>query len=186
MRILCRSEEELKNVKSAATITAAEGARVLRDQLYPVKVNNARADALLMPDGTLKANAALEIAAENQTELAKVAWLSKKQNGKAYGSLVAYFTKGSEAQRFLHEGYMYVGRESANVSRFEPPEGPPRCYNCQSFGHKGFNCRAEKRCGYCAQTGHLWNDCTTMEPKCSSCSGPHAVNSKNCPAPHGR
>ena len=72
-----------------------------------------------MPDGTLKANAALEIAAENQTELAKVAWLSKKQNGKAYGSLVAYFTKGSEAQRFLHEGYMYVGRESANMSRFD-------------------------------------------------------------------
>ena len=73
MRILCRSEEELKNIKSAATITAAEGARVLQDQLYPVKVNNARADALLMPDGTLKVNAALEIAAENQTKLAKVA-----------------------------------------------------------------------------------------------------------------
>ena len=70
-RILCRNEEELKKVKSAATITAAEGARVLRDQLYPVKVNNARADALLMPDGTLKASAALEIATENQTELSQ-------------------------------------------------------------------------------------------------------------------
>ena len=139
-----------------------------------------------MPDGTLRANIALELAAENETELAKVAWLSKKQNGKAYKSLIAYFTKGSETQRFLHKGYMYVGRESANMSRFEPSEGPPRCYNCQVFGHKGFSCKAEKRCGYCAQTGHLWNDCTTMEPKCSSCSGPYAVNSKTCPAPHGR
>ena len=80
-----------------------------------------------MPDGTLKVNAALEIAAENQTKLAKVAWLSKKQNSKAYRSLVAYFTKGSEAQRFLHEGYIHVGKESANVSRFEPSEGPLRC-----------------------------------------------------------
>ena len=65
LRILCRNEEELKKVKSATMITAAEGAHVLRDQLYPVKVNNARADALLMPDGTLKANTALEIATEN-------------------------------------------------------------------------------------------------------------------------
>ena len=31
LRILCRNEEELKNVKSTATITAAEGAHVLRD-----------------------------------------------------------------------------------------------------------------------------------------------------------
>ena len=73
MRILCRNKEELKSIKSAATITATEGARVLRDQLYPVKIKNTRADAVLMPDGSLKANAALEIAAENQTEIAKMA-----------------------------------------------------------------------------------------------------------------
>ena len=78
LRILCRNEEELKNVKSAATATATEGARVLRDQLYPIKINNARADTVLMPDGSLKVNAALEIAAENQTEIAKMAWLSRK------------------------------------------------------------------------------------------------------------
>ena len=65
MRILCRNKEELKNVKSAVTATATEGACVLRDELYPVKINNARADAVLMLDGSLKANAALDIAAEN-------------------------------------------------------------------------------------------------------------------------
>ena len=31
LRILCRSEKELKNIKSVATTTAAEGACVLRD-----------------------------------------------------------------------------------------------------------------------------------------------------------
>ena len=126
---MCRNKEELKKVKSTTTITTVEKAHVLRDQLYPVKVNNARADTLLIPDRTFKANAALEMAAENQNKLAKIAWLSKMQNGKAYKSLVTYFTKGSEAQRFLHKGYMYVGRESANVSRFKPSEDPPHYYN---------------------------------------------------------
>ena len=49
-----------------------------------------------MPDSTLKPNAAAEIVVDNRTELAKVAWLSAKQNSKAYGPLVAYFTKGPE------------------------------------------------------------------------------------------
>ena len=101
LRILCRNEEELKNVKSAAATTAVQGVRVLRDQLCPVKINNARADAILMPDGSLKPNTASEIAEENGIELAKVAWLSTKNNGRVYGSLVAYFTKGSESTRFL-------------------------------------------------------------------------------------
>ena len=78
-----------------------QGVRVLRDQLYPVKINNTRADVILMPDGSLKPNAASEIAEENGTELAKVAWLSAKNNGRVYGSLVAYFTNGLESTRFL-------------------------------------------------------------------------------------
>ena len=94
LRILCRKEEEFKNVKPATVAIATQGARVLRDQLYPVKINNARVDAILMPDGSLKPNAASEIAEENNTEPAKVACLSAKHNGRAFGSLVAYFTRG--------------------------------------------------------------------------------------------
>ena len=44
-----------------------------------------------MPDGSLKLNAASEIAEENNTKLAKVVWLSAKYNGRAFSSLVAYF-----------------------------------------------------------------------------------------------
>ena len=54
VRILCRSEEELDVVKKAATEVTTEGVRILRDQLYPVKVNNARANAVLQPDGTIQ------------------------------------------------------------------------------------------------------------------------------------
>ena len=94
--LLCRNEEELKKIESTAIASAEQWVGVLRDQIYPVKVNNTRADAVLMPDSTLKPNATAEIAVENGTELAKVAWLSAKQNSKAYRSLVACFTKGPE------------------------------------------------------------------------------------------
>jgi hypothetical protein len=40
VRIACRDRLELKRVKEAAQKTAAEGARVLRGQLYLVKVDN--------------------------------------------------------------------------------------------------------------------------------------------------
>ena len=47
LRILCRGKEELDVVKRAVTATIEEGARVLRDQLYPVKINNVKTDAIL-------------------------------------------------------------------------------------------------------------------------------------------
>jgi ribosomal protein S9 len=40
-RITCRNEAELQLVKEAAEKSAVAGARILRDQLYPVKIDNA-------------------------------------------------------------------------------------------------------------------------------------------------
>ena len=65
-----------------------------------------------MPDGFLKLNAASKIAEENNTELAKVAWLSAKYNGRVFGSLVIHFIRGLEAKRFLRKKCIYIGRES--------------------------------------------------------------------------
>jgi hypothetical protein len=47
IRIACRDEAELQQVKEAAQKTAAAGARVLRDQLYLVKVDNAKRTAVI-------------------------------------------------------------------------------------------------------------------------------------------
>ena len=44
---MCRSEEELDIVKDEAAAVAVKGVRVLRDQLYPVKINNVRTDTVL-------------------------------------------------------------------------------------------------------------------------------------------
>ena len=139
-----------------------------------------------MPDGSLKLNAASEIAEENNTKLAKVAWLSAKHNERVFSSLVAYFTRGSKATRFLRERYIYVGKESANIRTFKPKEGPLRCFNCYGLGHKAFNCQVEKICGKCAQTGHSSRECITSIPKCPSCLGPHEVISKACQFQHSR
>ena len=49
----------------------------------------------------------------NNTQVAKLSWLSSRRTRKAYGSMVVFFTKGSEAAKFLNERYMNVGGESA-------------------------------------------------------------------------
>ena len=185
LRILCRSEAELDSVKQAATATAVEGARVLRDQLYPVKVNNVRTDAILQPNGEIKEEAMAALNDSNNIKVAKFSWLSSRQFRKAYRSMVLFFTKRSEAERFLRDGFFTVGGESAHVRVFEPSTGSPRCYNCQGVGHKAYSCKEAQRCGKCAQVGHSWTICQAEVPKCATCTGPHTVTSRYCPGVYG-
>ena len=42
-------------------------------------------------------------------QIAKLAWLSRKDSAKAYGSIVVYITKAGDARRLLHEGFFFVG-----------------------------------------------------------------------------
>jgi hypothetical protein len=106
IRVACRDEAELRRIKEAAQKTAPSDARVLRDQLlrdqlYPVKVNNANRAAILDHEGHVLPGAAEVLGKENEVSIAKIAWLSRKDQGKAYGSMVVYVTKGSEAVRLL-------------------------------------------------------------------------------------
>ena len=74
---------------------------MLRDQLYPVKVNNANRAAILDQRGKVLPGAAEVLGKENEVSIDKIAWLSRKDQGKAYGSMLIYVTKGSEAVRLL-------------------------------------------------------------------------------------
>ena len=47
IRVACRDEEELKAVKQAAEKAKVEGAQVLRDQLFPIKVDSVNRCAVL-------------------------------------------------------------------------------------------------------------------------------------------
>ncbi|KAJ6436626.1 reverse transcriptase [Purpureocillium lavendulum] len=82
-----------------------------------------------------------------------MSWLSNKQSGKAYGSMVIYVTKGSDARRLLDGHYFDLAGESAITNVFEPRKGPVRCYNCQNIGHKSFQCKYAQVCGRCAMPG---------------------------------
>jgi hypothetical protein len=150
IRIACRDEAELQQVKKAAQKTAAAGARVLRDQLYPVKVDNAKRTAVIDQEGKVLPGAAEALGKENDVHIAKIGWLSRKDTGKAYGSMVVYVTKGSEAARLLQDQYFHVAGESAYARVFEPRYGPQKCYRCQEVGHKAYSCTKPQVCAKCA------------------------------------
>lgn len=181
IRIVCRSETELLLVKDAAQKTIAAGARVLKDQLYPVKVDNANRTAILDKEGNLLPGTVEELGQENDVKIAKVSWLSKKDQAKAYGSMVVYVTSSNDATRLLQGQYFHVAGESAYVRVFETRERPLQCYKCQKLGHKAYSCPSNQQvCAKCAETGHHHRECVATIPKCVPCGGPHESFSKNC------
>lgn len=186
IKVICRDEAELQLVKEAAEKTAVSGARVLRDQLYPVKVDNANRMAVLDSEGNILPGAPEALGAENKVSIAKISWLSKKESGKPYGSMVVYVTKGSDAKRLLDGHYFDLAGESAYTNVFEPRLGPVQCFKCQEIGHKSFSCKKPDVCGRCARPGHRHKECQALEPKCVLCDGPHESFSWNCRVRHPR
>ncbi|KAM4056517.1 endonuclease-reverse transcriptase domain-containing protein [Hirsutella rhossiliensis] len=80
VKIVCRDEAELQLVKEAAQKTAVEGARVMRDQLYPVRVDNANRTAILDAEGNILPGAIEALSAENRVTIGKISWLSKRES----------------------------------------------------------------------------------------------------------
>ena len=102
IRVTYRDETKLQLVKVATQKVAAPSIRVLQDQLYLVKVDNSNRVAVLEDDGsTIQVGVMEALGKENNVRITKMAWLSKKETAKAYGSMVVYVTKGSDAIRLL-------------------------------------------------------------------------------------
>jgi hypothetical protein len=177
IRGTCRDEAELQLVKGATQRNAAPGLRVLHDQLYSVKIDNANRMAVSDQDGSIRPGAAAVFGQENEVRIAKMAWLSKKQNAKAYGSMAVYVTKDSDAVRLLQRQYFHIAGESAYTSVYELRTGP--CYKCQAIGHKTFSCKKTQVCGKCAKEGHHHRECLEEVAKCVPCDGPHESYSRN-------
>ncbi|KJZ69295.1 hypothetical protein HIM_11308 [Hirsutella minnesotensis 3608] len=141
VKIICRDETELQRVKEAAQKTVVTGARVMRDQLYPVKVDNVNRTAILDGEGNILQGAAEALGAENNVTIGKITWLSNKETNKAYGSMVVYVTNKNDAKKLLDGKYFDLAGESACTNPFEPRKGPMQCFNCQEMGHKAFRCK---------------------------------------------
>ena len=112
IRIAYWDEKEHKVVKQAAEKAKVEGVRVLRDQLFPVKVDGVNRSAVLDEHNQPHLEIAETLGEENDVQIAKLAWLSKKDNPKPYGSMVVYVTKGSDARRLLQDQFFHVAGES--------------------------------------------------------------------------
>ncbi|KAJ5901449.1 hypothetical protein N7495_001977 [Penicillium taxi] len=141
IRIVCRDEAEHQLVKKVAEAKIGGGARVLRDELYPIKVDSVNKGAVLDEKDEIRAGAMAAFSEENEVTVAKIAWLSSKESVKAYGSMVVYLTRGTDARRLLADGLFHAGGESGVTSTFKYRPRPKQCYNCQEIGHKAFQCK---------------------------------------------
>ncbi|SPJ70278.1 related to reverse transcriptase [Fusarium torulosum] len=124
VRITCRDESEHEIVKRVAETKLAPGARILRDDLHPIRVDNVNRIAVLDEKNEVRAEITEMLSGENDTEVAKIAWLSKRDVPKAYGSMVVYLKKRSEARRFITEGFFVAGGESGTTKTFERRNRP--------------------------------------------------------------
>ncbi|KIW35909.1 uncharacterized protein PV06_11781 [Exophiala oligosperma] len=124
-------------VKLAVGTKAAPGVRILRDELYPIKVDNVNRLAVLNEHGDIRAGATETFGQENGTTVAKIRWLSKRTAPKAYGSMVVYVTKDSDARRLLRESFFHVAGESGYTVIFERRPCPEQCRCSLAEIHKG-------------------------------------------------
>lgn len=92
---------------------------MLRDELYLVKVDNVKRIVVLDEKDEVREGIAQAFSEENGATVAKIAWLSKKDVPKAYGSMVVYLTKKSNSRRIIADGFFHVGGESSTTSAFE-------------------------------------------------------------------
>ncbi|RMZ89045.1 hypothetical protein DV736_g3719, partial [Chaetothyriales sp. CBS 134916] len=166
IKITCRDETEQYMVKQVAETKIAPGTRVLRDKLYLIKVDSVNRLAVLDEHGEIRSGAAESFGRENETSVAKLSWLSKRDEPKAYGSMVVYLTKGSDAQRLLREGFFHVAGESGYTGVFEQRPRPEQCFNCQELGHKAYQCKNAQKCARCAGGGHRHSEYTETILKC--------------------
>lgn len=181
IRVICRSAKEQEDLKKAIEKILQPGERLMRDQLYPVKIDSARRDFILDEFNQVRPEAAEILSKENNVQIAKVNWLSNKDSHKAYGSFVAYLTTSEHAATILEYQWLNVGGESAKANRFKRTNSEPICYNCQEIGHRAFNCKGDQRCAKCAELGHSHHTCESVVPKCCLCKGPHQTYSRGCP-----
>ena len=184
IRIVCRNEAELQMVTEAAHKTVVEGAQIWRNRDYPVKVDGARRAAVVDQEGNVLSGAAEALGKENEVTISRIRWLSRKESGKAYGTMVVYVTKQSEAARLLQDQYFHVGGESGRTRVYEPRYGPEQCFNCQEKGHKAFRCVKPQVCARCAQQGHHHRNCQEAILRCALCDGSHESFSRNCGVLH--
>jgi hypothetical protein len=119
--------------------------------------------AIIDHDGKILPGVVEALGQENDVQIAKVAWLSRRDTAKVYGSMVLYATKAGDARRLLNDGFFYARGESGYTGIFERRMRPEQCYNYQQIGRKAFQCKNPQVCARCAKEGHHHGSCSELE-----------------------
>lgn len=88
---------------------------------YPVKVNRARATAILDPLSGRVADNAKEVVSNNNNGLmvTRVGWLSRVGTGKLYRSMVLCLAGKKEADLLISKCLIEIGGETAYTKAFQ-------------------------------------------------------------------
>ncbi|KAH7471998.1 hypothetical protein FOMA001_g13204 [Fusarium oxysporum f. sp. matthiolae] len=140
IKVICRDEAELHMVREGARGADIPGAKILRERLYPVKINGANRSAVLDSNDNLLPGVSEALGQENEVTIARMNWLSDNGNGKAYGSMVIYVTKESDARRLAED------RHSSAKKRRDAADA-------QSEDTTIDNARQQSQCVYHAEDG---------------------------------
>lgn len=129
---------------------------------YPIKVNRARATAILdLLTGRVSDNAKETVSdSNNGLKVIRVGWLSRAGTGKLYGSMVVCLAEKKDADLLISKGLIEIGGETAYTEAFQDLSSDKiRCFNCQDYGHKASNCSKIPICGNCSLPGHSHRNC---------------------------
>ena len=121
------------------------------------------------------------IGRENNVKIMKLAWLSKLNPDKLYGSLVVYLSSQKEAEGLLNRQVMDFGSEAGFTKVYECRQYLTRCQKCLQYGHVKARCTSDVRCTYCAALRHKEPSCTATEASCAVCQESHKVSDPGCP-----
>jgi hypothetical protein len=112
-----------------------------------------------------------------------IGWLSRTSATKSASSVVVEFTRAQDANKIIDEGLIWQG-EVFQCELYDRSCRLRQCFSCQAYGHIGTQCKATRRCGYCAQE-HGSRECPIKSNKettrkCANCKGQHEAWNHQC------
>jgi hypothetical protein len=112
-----------------------------------------------------------------------IGWLTRTFSTKSASSVIVEFTRPQDANKIIDEGLIWQG-EVFQCELYDRSCRLRQCFSCQGYGHIGTQCKAIRKCGYCAQD-HGSRECPmksdrSVPRKCANCQGHHEAWSNQC------
>ncbi len=101
IQIIGRDVQKTKMIKEVIKKIIISDLKVLRDQLYFIKVNNIYRDDVLSIKKLLLLEIIESLKKKNEILVTKMIWINRKNNDKVYSFIIIYLHRGSDVNRLL-------------------------------------------------------------------------------------